>query len=820
MDKRLSRGGFAGLLLTTLGGVAHAQAVPDPGQTSVVDEVVVTARRREERLRDVPVSVTAISEATRETLVLDRAEDYLRQVPSATLVTSGPDYMNDITIRGQGGGRLGSSETATGLFRDGVYAAGGGFGGRTLSRMDLFDISRVEVLRGPQGALFGRNSVGGAINVIANPVMAEAGWSVTTRYADPGRTDLEAVANLPLTADFGVRLGAIITEQDDGFITDLASGEALDTMSYQGVRATLDGQVSPGLRLGAIVEYSENEAPTFSGLGQRPTRIDGSVLDPSSHERTDVNRFGLATIEEFAVIGRADLETSFGDLALRVSHIDRAGLRENEDGDHFNGLSSIDVAPGPAVQYIDTAGFSEEGYDLNSVQAYLTSPSGGRLTWLIGAEYIESNTDVVTDPRFCPGYTGSAQPVIAGCAIGASGSFGAGPGAATSTTARTTSRLGVNYDAFTEDLVSLSAFGSLEYRVNDRLTLGAELRVQEDQKNFTLERYSKDPLVYFGTGPIPAGLMAPISIDPDGSGPLTASPVQFCPPGLAAGQCAAGLQTAQLEAGRSWTVWTPALTARVTLSPEHSAYLRFATGFRPGGFNTNLAPTTVRAQLESSLLYDPETAYSYEAGWKGSLFGGWLTGEAAAYYVWTNEVQAVSAPSATSRGFVLQNAGDAYVYGFEAEVRHVRAIGPGRLSASLGYSAQAGEYEEGARVLSDLDGDGLPEDVDLEGKSVPRLRDYQVTANIAWRQTLWADVSGFISVSGQFAGGGFQNPPNTQIYPDYELWDARVGISNDNWRLSAFVRNLADEVYILNAVSGNNYWSEPRVVGVELKVQR
>ncbi|HZG32699.1 MAG TPA: Plug domain-containing protein, partial [Sphingopyxis sp.] len=109
-------------------------------------EILVTARKRAESLAEVPAAITVLGKEERELLVIDDADDILRQVPSATLVTSGPEYLNDITIRGQGGGRLGFSETATGIFRDGLFSAGGGFGGRSLSRMDLFDMERIEIL--------------------------------------------------------------------------------------------------------------------------------------------------------------------------------------------------------------------------------------------------------------------------------------------------------------------------------------------------------------------------------------------------------------------------------------------------------------------------------------------------------------------------------------------------------------------------------------------------------------------------------------------------------------------------------------------------
>lgn len=331
-----------------LGALAVEPESGDPATAVAVDEVLVTARKREEVLRDVPAAVTAITEAQAETLVLDRAEDYLRQLPGATLVTSGPEYLNDITMRGQGGGRLAFSETATGLYRDGMYAAGGGFGGRTLGRMDLFDVDRVEVLRGPQGALLGRNSVGGAINVVANRPDTELGGRLTGRYADPERTDLEAVLNLPLGDRFAVRLGGFVSDQRDGFIHNLDTGQVVDDQSYAGARLTAEARPTGEAVLGLVWERSESEAPSFTSLGQRATRIDGVVLDPSASSRTGMNRRGVSEISEDVLMLRGDFALSWADLSVKAARTERDGARRNEDGDHFNGNTGIDVAPGAA----------------------------------------------------------------------------------------------------------------------------------------------------------------------------------------------------------------------------------------------------------------------------------------------------------------------------------------------------------------------------------------------------------------------------------------------------------------------------------------
>jgi outer membrane receptor protein involved in Fe transport len=784
----------------------------DAGLTSL-EEVMVTARRREERLRDVPVAASAITEEMLQSLVLEGADDYLRQVPSATLVTSGPEYLNDITIRGQGSGRLGFSETATGLFRDGMYNAGGGFGGRSLSRMDVFDIDRIEVLRGPQGALFGRNSVGGAVNIVANRVGDELQLRGTVRAANNDRRDIEAVANLPLSERVGLRIASLYNDQDGGFVVNETTGHELDAQRYRGARAVLDFNVTDALTLGAFYEYYDALAPAFANLGQRATRIDGSVLDPGPYRRADMNREGGADIEQHYAMLNADYTLPWATLSAKVSFVTRDGGRSNEDVDHYAGHSSIDVTPGAAVGGPDYTSAQYEDYSRTGAQLYLVSQTSGPVSWLVGVEGLWSQSDVMNDPDFCPQYTGGLLPTTPGCFVGQAGTL-----AATGATVRNAARLAMLHDEFSEDLTSYSLFGSMDWQMTERLKLGLELRVQRDRKEFGFLRYSEDPLIYFGAGAPPAGMLAPIAIDPDGTGPRTAAPVQFCPPWLNSTQCSAGLEAVRMDQDREWTFWTPAASVHYAVTDEQTLYARVATGDRPGGFNTNPAATTVRSDFGGTLIYEPEKATSFEVGWKGSLFDGAIEGEAAVFYVVTDDVQVVSAPSATARGFILQNAGDAYVYGGELELRNVTPLGPGRLITSLALSSQAGKFKDGASALLDINGDNVPDRLDLGGNDVPRLRDYQATLNLAYTAPVSAALSMFGGVSAQTADGGFENPDNARDYEGYTLFDARLGLQGDRWKVSLFGRNLGDERYLLNIVGGNNFWSDGRTYGVELSM--
>lgn len=379
MKKRVLRTGAAALAL--MFPLAAPSAAQDAPTVEDAGEIVVTARRRAEQLREVPASVTAITEAERQALVLDRMDDYLRQVQSTTLVTSGPEYLNDITIRGQGSGRVGFTETATGLYRDGVYNAGGGFGGRTLSRLDLFDTNRVEVLRGPQGALFGRNAVGGVVNIIPNRPGDELEARLTGRYADPERADMEAVLNLPLHETLAVRLGGFLTDQEDGFVFNSTTGNVIDR------------QEVGGARVAAEVRPTEDVRITYDGFDRLiQLNFPVAALGQETASTTDYEEYGYDPNGN-----RVSLRLRSGEtISFSYDALNRQIVKDLPGGDAEDVYSAYDLAgrptstrfaaaSGEGIVYgdYDAAGrlLSEAAFGRTLAYEYDDASNRTRLTW-------------------------------------------------------------------------------------------------------------------------------------------------------------------------------------------------------------------------------------------------------------------------------------------------------------------------------------------------------------------------------------------------------------------------------------------------------
>lgn len=486
MPNLISRNAFYLTLLTTAASIilpaqamAQGEQDADPeDQVAVLDTVTVQARKRDESIEDVPASVTAISSDLAEQLVLDDVEDYVRQIPGGVLVASGPDYLNDIALRGQGGGRIGFSESTTGIYRDGIFVAGGGFGGRSFSRIDFFDLNTMEVYRGPQGALYGRNAVGGAVNIRTNKPIDETTARLKAAFGSADRYEAEAVFNTPL-ADTGaaLRIGGYYLDQQDGFYEDSSTGEAIDTEEQWGLRGAISIPLSNRTDLLLTAEHSDSDAPGFASLGQNLT------LDPDTFSRVGLSSFDRVEIEQTSLIAELTHAFEGADFTMLANYKERTGNRPGGDLDHFLGFNT------PLLNLLDE---QSEDFDRFGVEARLTSSNDGPITWLVGVDYQSYTSDVTSDR------TGTiAGPFAASAAL----------------------RALLRNDASTEDLTSYSAFGLIGFELSNRVDVTVEARVQSDKKDFVFERIDGDPLT--------DGTIPPTEFDVDSTRVLPTATINY-----------------------------------------------------------------------------------------------------------------------------------------------------------------------------------------------------------------------------------------------------------------------------------------------------
>ncbi|MFY7853539.1 MAG: TonB-dependent receptor plug domain-containing protein, partial [Brevundimonas sp.] len=154
------------LSLSAWGGMAQAQTASSQDAATEVEEIIVTARRRAETLDQIPASADVVLGEQLDTRGVDSGKDLTRQVAGLQVIDNGTGVSDEFVIRGEGNTRQNNAESGSGLYRDGIFVPGGNIGGRNYVAADFFDIDRVEILKGPQGSYFGRNALGGAVNIL------------------------------------------------------------------------------------------------------------------------------------------------------------------------------------------------------------------------------------------------------------------------------------------------------------------------------------------------------------------------------------------------------------------------------------------------------------------------------------------------------------------------------------------------------------------------------------------------------------------------------------------------------------------------------
>jgi outer membrane receptor protein involved in Fe transport len=799
---------------------AHAQAT---GAQASIETVTVTAERRSQSLLDVPSAVSVLGGDKLQDLGITGTRDLLQQVPGVNLASGGPSFVQEITMRGQGAGRNGFSETATGLYENGSYMAGGGFNGRQLSELNFFDVDRIEILHGPQGALYGRNSVGGAVNVIVNEPQSEFSAREQAQYGSQDSYGLQGVVNVPINLgdlELDTRVGAFYNDQESGFIRNLTTGNRVDKSSSFGARAGFLIHPTENSKLYAQVEYYDDKEPSFGTLayvvGYRATTsafTAGAPVDPGPYTRDHLTREGRTDAPDLTATVDFDQTTSLGDFSLKFYNRNRNAGRSNEDYEHYLGLPGFDPAGTGGVKLVTDLGQHQyEGFHLYDTQATFASNGNGPWHWLFGAEMLTFEDNVRTGFDNCAPYDPSPKTSAQMEAYQTNGDGGCVVGLVPTAAAYTSPALFkadvavenvirnlVNSSTYQNEITSYAGFATASYDFDPQWTLGVEGRVTTDKNKYFVLDYSQDPLSYWGSGAVPAGFAKPIA-------------GEQCPPQVAAaGQCAGAPPPYAQHESHRWNEFLPGATLTYKVTDSQTLYARFATGYRPGGFNDPL--------IAVQSAYKPEYTQSGEVGWKGLLLGV-LDGDLDAYYQKTRNVQLVQYSQASSGGFVLQNVGNDHVYGIEANLAHdFGNVGPGDMRLSANLSSNNGKFSSGTEIAE------KPPygPVSLAGLRVPFTYDIQGALDGTYSVPVGNGYNAQFEANYQFASGGVwqysgaNGVLTTLNNANRNELDLYVRLfSPDGWMISAFGKNVTDDRYLVATVSAAQYWSQPTTWGVAI----
>jgi iron complex outermembrane receptor protein len=368
---------FAAALLSTS---AIAQTNDESsGASSLMDEIRVTARKRDERLQDIPTSAAALS---RDFMAAMNPIESMREltdlIPGITMNDIDLNFLSEPSIRGGGSGRNRYSASATGLYYNGAYVASAGPGGKNLGRMDYYDLERAEVLRGPQGALYGRNALGGAIVLHSRKPQSEFSTDLTLRAGELDLLALEAIVNVPMGEKFAARVSYVTEERDEGFYTDI-NGDYVDTVDYDHLRAGLRFQ--SGI-MDATYTFDKQEE-----LATPTVRISQSQVNQTgSSFKTFINTPHEDEMNHENHNLRIDWDFEEGVMTFIGNYRDRA-YYAGQDADYWI-----------AAREMQQRRFSQNGDGTNEFAELRYAANGSeRFRWLIGADYSSYTNNDWTD---------------------------------------------------------------------------------------------------------------------------------------------------------------------------------------------------------------------------------------------------------------------------------------------------------------------------------------------------------------------------------------------------------------------------------------
>ena len=337
-----------------------------------IDVVTVTAEKRETTLQTTPLSVSAFTSDGVGRLNAANTEDLQFSIPNFNFSAFKAD--SRITIRGVSNGNLTiGGDPGVAFHQDGVYLTRGG-----LTNNEFFDIERIEVLRGPQGTIYGRNAVGGVVNVItAKPTDVFEGHG-DVLYGSWNRLRIRGAVNIPIAEGFAARIAAV-SDEHEGYVTNVFDGEKLSDRNFTGIRGHLQYSPEPGhsYLLTVVHERSDgtgiirkllepNPSPELAGQGPEPT--DPYEVNHNDIDQEIVNRFGISFTAQIP-LGFAELKS--------ISAYNRSRVFQ------FLDLDDTDV---------DFVKVSRDDRDRTFTQELqLTGNVGEDWDWIFGLFYMDSN---------------------------------------------------------------------------------------------------------------------------------------------------------------------------------------------------------------------------------------------------------------------------------------------------------------------------------------------------------------------------------------------------------------------------------------------
>lgn len=688
--------------------------------------IVVTAQRRSENVQQVPISVTALSS---EALVNANVWDVTgltRVVPNLIINKSNQTSSVRLIVRGVGAPGNTMAESSVATFLDGVYIARPG-----AIVGNFLDMEAVEVLRGPQGTLFGRNASVGLINLRSADPASEFSGEVAAEYGTADRMWVRGHVNVPVNDDVAIRVAGL-GQWFDGYWTNQLDGETYGGIDDAAGRVTLRADVTSNLRWTVKADYSRQRGDGQINLDFDPatvspaqlaalrTRLGGQLPDTNLNDNI-MNQFVTAGLSDRQWGLTSNLEWLAGDFTIKLIQSYRDWKNTQQDGDVF-------FTPVPLLSR--TANYRSKSH---SHELQLLSPDDlwdGKLNFVTGLYYFSEDfvlgEQLDLNSQFCNFLLPPGQRPSCNALLDAGAGFNA--------TNQTVS----------QDMDSIAVFGQATFRPLEKLSLTLGGRWTQDSKTARYVQVLNNP---FG-----AALRA--------------------------------TEDTLLEFEDDQFTWRAAATYEP--SDDVMLFATYSTGFKSGGFNSGPGSTA----LGQRRIFDSETVDNYELGARTSWLDRALTANITLFRM---DIRGFQDRGFDGTSFIVRNAGNLRQQGMEAELS-VRPSRNFNVRGGLAYLDSEFTSYQGASNLPGLPGtQDLTGGRNLYSPEFQGSVGFDWTGEFAGSGLGWS-ISPLVSFISDFNNGGVNdgNPQNVQ--DGYVTANLRVSLGDlsQGWEIYAFGDNLTD----------------------------
>lgn len=730
------------LFAVSIAQTALAQsAEPEPApqeQTSAtaLDEVVVTARRRQERLKDVPISAVAISGeqiAARNIVALDDLGAYTPNFKQTPAIVS--PYR---VLRGVSSGSNFSFDQAVGAFTDGLYV-----GRAQLGRLPFYDIDRVEVLRGPQVILFGNSTTGGALSTTTRKPGFDFAGDIRASYEFANEeTIVEGGVTLPFSQQFSVRVAGFSQVMKQGWVKGSFDGVSHDGAEpdTQAIRVTALWQ--PNENLSATLRYERADINVYGGIQEVVlNRLNNPLVAEANFDR----RRTVGSPAPFGV----DRATGVPDDYIHLDPQIWLGTIDYQVGDFTltsqTGYVDFDFAQGVESDWVPAAVaqiVQGENYRQFSQEFRIAGEIGGFLNLQAGAYYQKDNKKGFRRFEFNPPAAGSSLPPIG---------------------------LLVTSD---QDSESWSAFTDLIFKLSDRLRLGVGARYTETERTTDQTNHAVVP----GTG-----------------APAPIFETTFIAPGRSIFNALGGTPHDYLGIEDSESHFQPQVLLQYDLTSNVMGYVKYVEGAKAGGYDWSYQGATPRGGV-----FLPEKAKSYEGGVKGTFLDRSLSLDVQVFRTDFTDLQVSAYDGVSSQ--IVRNAAAQRSQGVEVEGswRPLPALTlnfNGAYLDSKYLEFPGGTCNVPQRLATPA---GVVCTQDLSGTTPPFLSKWSGNFAIQYAGTAGDfDITPRLEIGYRSSYNASTNNDPAGNQSGYTTIDGRVELTRDGapWTVAVFGKNLTDELH-------------------------